>query len=279
MKSILKLVLAVSAAVLAASCNPKTYQNINYLQDIQSDTTMRMAVNKGIVIQPQDQLSIIVSHKESELASLFNLRLAAYQAGSEITSNRSSTSRIVGYVVDNDGNINFPILGTLHVAGMNRWQLQEMIADELASQNLLKGAVVTVEFMNFKVSVLGEVSRPGTFSVSGDKISLLEAISLAGDLGIYGRRDNVQVVREMNGKRQIFVVDLRNSDLFNSPAYYLQQNDIIYVEPSNVRAGQSTINENYFKSARFWMSLSSTVMSAASLIVTIAVNVSRTKTN
>ncbi len=252
-----------------ASCNPKTYQNINYLQDIQSDTTMRMAVNKGIVIQPQDQLSIIVSHRESELAAMFNLRLAAYQAGSEITSGRSSTSRMLGYVVDNAGYINFPVLGPLYAAGKNRWELQEMIAEELESQNLLKGAVVTVEFMNFKVSVLGEVSRPGTFNVNGDKISILEAISMAGDLGIYGRRDNVQVIREMNGKREVFVVDLRNSDLFNSPAYYLQQNDVIYVEPSNVRAGQSTINENYFKSARFWVTISSTAMSAASLIITI----------
>ena len=273
MKNRLKLFLALSAVALLASCNPQTYKNINYLQDIQSDTTMRMAVNKGIVIQPQDQLSIIVSHRDPELAATFNLPLVAYQAGTELAANRSSASRLIGYVVDNNGDINFPVLGSMHVAGLNRWELQELIQNELASNNLLRDAVVAVEFLNFKISVLGEVSRPGTYSVTGDKITLLGALSLAGDLGIYGRRDNIQVVREQNGQRKVYIVDIRSSDIFQSPAYYLQQNDVIYVEPSNVRAGQSTINENYFRSARFWMSLSSTLMSAASLIVTIVTRV------
>lgn len=269
MKNRLKLLLALSAVAFMASCNPKTYQNINYLQDIQSDTTMRMAVNKGIVIQPQDQLSIIVSHRDPELAATFNLPLVTYLTGSELASGRTTSSRIVGYIVNSNGDINFPVLGELHVAGLTRWDLQDLIAEELSSRNLLRDAIVTVEFMNFKVSILGEVSRPGTYSVSGDKITLLGALSLAGDLGIYGRRDNVQVVREKNGQRTVYVVDLRSSDLFNSPAYYLQQNDVVYVEPSSVRAGQSTINENYFRSARFWMSFGTTTLTVVNLIITI----------
>ncbi len=273
MKNRLKLLLALSVVALLASCNPKTYQNINYFQDIQSDTTMRMAVNKGIVIQPQDQLSIVVSHRDPELAATFNLPLVTYLTGSELASGRTTTNRLVGYVVNSSGDITFPVLGEIHVAGLTRWELQELIRDELNSNNLLKDAIVSVEFMNFKVSVVGEVSRPGTFSVAGDKITLLGALSMAGDLTIYGRRDNVQVVREKNGQRIVYVVDLRSSDLFNSPAFYLQQNDMVYVEPNNVRAGQSTINENYFRSARFWMSLGSTMMSAASLIVTIVTRV------
>ena len=119
-------------------------------------------------------------------------------------------------------------------------------------------------------SVLGEVARPGTYNITGDKINLMQALSLAGDMTIFGRRDNIQVTREENGKRHIYVVDIRNSDVYNSPAYYLRQNDIIYVEPNKVRAGQSTVNENNFRSVSFWASLSSTVLSIVNMIILIA---------
>ena len=124
--------------------------------------------------------------------------------------------------------------------------------------------------MNFQISVLGEVSRPGTYNVSGDKINLLQALSLAGDMTIFGRRDNIQVTREENGKRHIYVVDVRDSDLYSSPAYYLRQNDIIYVEPNKVRAGQSTINENSFRSVSFWTSLVSSALSIVNMIIIIS---------
>ena len=241
------ILAAVAAAVLAISCNPQTYKNISYVQDIQHDTIMPMSVNKGIVIQPQDQLSIIVSSRTPALAAEFNLPVASYQYG----------------------NIELPVLGTIHVAGKTRWELQDYIRDELIDAGLIKDPIVTVQFMNFKISVLGEVNRGGTFSISGDKISLLQAISLAGDLTIHGRRDRVIVNREQNGKRMAYVVDIRSTDLFSSTAYYLQQNDVVYVEPSSVRAGQSTINENYFKSAGFWMSIASMSMTVTNFIITL----------
>ena len=172
--------------------------------------------------------------------------------------------------LNSEGDIDFPIIGKIHVAGMDRWQVAQTVKNELETRNLLRDAVVTVEFMNFQVSVLGEVARPGTFNVSGDKISLLEALSLAGDMTIFGRRDNVQVSREENGNRHIYVVDLRNSDLYKSPAYYLRQNDIIYVTPNKVRAGQSTINENNFRSVSFWTALASSALTIVNLIITIA---------
>ena len=129
--------------------------------------------------------------------------------------------------------------------------------------------VVTVEFLNFKISILGEVSNPGTYNIKGDKVTLLEAISMAHDLTIYGRRDQVYVIREQNNTRTTYRVDLRSSDLFNSPAYYLKQNDIIYVQPNKVRSGQSTINDNSMKSASFWISIASLLSSLGVLIVNI----------
>ena len=269
MKKLNGILCAAAAVLLMASCNPKTYKQINYIQDVERDTTMTMGVNQGIVIQPQDQLSIVVSSRTPELALQFNLPIASYQAGSEVVSSSGSTQRLMGYVVSNEGTINFPVLGTLQVAGKTRWQLQDMIREQIASGGYIKDPIVIVEFMNFKISVLGEVTAPGSYSITGDKITIFQALALARDLTIYGRRDMVEVVREQNGERKVYVLDLRDTDLFNSPAYYLQQNDVVYVVPNSVRAGQSTINENYFKSANFWMSLASVGVTISNLVITV----------
>lgn len=256
--------------ILLVACNTKTYQKINYLQDIQQDTIMGMGINEGILIQPHDMISIVVSSRSPELSAAFNLANISYQAGSESVSSVSGSYRLIGYSVDSEGYIDFPILGKIHVAGLNRWGVAKKVKDQLQSNGLLKDPVVTVEFMNFKISVLGEVKNPGSYSVSGDKINILQALSLAGDMTIYGKRDNVRVVREQNGKRTVYILDIRDSEIFNSPAYYLQQNDEIYVEPNRVRAGQSTINENSFRSVSFWASISATLLTIANLVITIA---------
>ena len=270
MRNILKSVLLAAIVILSAACSSNTWKNINYLQDVQQDTTMAMAVNKGIIIEPQDQLSIIVSSRNNALAAQFNKTVSTRYAGSEMSSSSSgTTNRMTGYVVDNEGDIDFPQLGALHVAGLNRWELQDMITQRLVNDGLLTDANVTVEFLNFKISVLGEVSSPGSYTVAGDKITIFQALSLARDLSIHGQRDNVMVIREKNGQRKIYTLDLRSSDVFNSEAYYLQQNDVVYVTPSKVRAGQSTINENYFKSASFWMSMSSMAVTMTNLILSL----------
>ena len=264
--------MAITAIVaLAAGCSTTTYQQIDYLQDITRNETLDMKENAGIVIQPQDQLSIVVSSRNPELSAALNKPMATYAAGSEITSTvGGSYQRIIGYVVDNTGNIDFPMLGEIHVAGLTRWELQDMIKEKIISEGILLDPIVTVEYMNFRISVMGEVNNPGTFNVTGDKITLLGALSLARDLTIYGRRDNVTVIREQNGQRCVYKVDLRkSSSLFDSPAYYLQQNDVVYVYPNSVRAGQSTINENYFKSGNFWISLSSVAITVTNLILTL----------
>ena len=268
MKNIFSISLAVTALALMVSCNPNTYKNINYMQDVSEDTSMEMTINQGIIIQPQDQLSIIVASRDPKLASQFNNTISQFITGSEIGGS-AGQQRVTGYVVDNEGYINFPALGQIKVAGMNRWDLQRKIEEDLATTGMLRDARVTVEFMNFRISVLGEVASPGTYTITGDKITIFQALALARDLTIYGCRDNVRVVREQNGERQIYVMDLRESDIFKSPAYYLQQNDVVYVTPNNVRAGQSTINENYFKSGAFWVSLGSIAISVTNLVATL----------
>lgn len=268
MKKFLRCTLLMVVVASLAACNSQTWKNINYLQDINGDTVMPMAVNRGIIIQPQDQLSIIVTSRNNLLAAQFNKSVATYYTGSELGTTGAS-QRITGYVVDNEGDIMFPQIGRIHVAGLNRWELQDMITRRLVEEGLLTDANVTVEFLNFKISVLGEVPSPGSYSVTGDKITIFQALALARDLSIYGKRDNVMVVREQNGERRIYTLDLRNSSIFDSPAYYLQQNDVVYVTPSDVRAGQSTINENYFKSGSFWISLGSLAITVTNLVITL----------
>ena len=274
MRKILGFLCCATLFLGLFSCNPSTYKKINYLQDVRDDMSMDMKENQGIIIQPQDQLSIIVTSRDPRMATAFNLSVSTFFTGSELAANGAS-QRITGYVVSNEGDIRFPSLGTLRVAGLNRWELQDLIQDRLAETGLLNDAVVTVEFLNFKVSVLGEVTAPGTYSVTGDKITILQALALARDLTIYGRRDNVQVIREQNGKRQIHLLDLTSSAIFDSPAYYLQQNDVVYVTPSKVRAGQGEINENYFKSGSFWISLASISMTTINFIIALSNRASR----
>lgn len=261
--------MTAATLMLLASCGSKTSRNINYLQEAQKDTTVSMLPEEGILVQPKDMISIVVSSRSPELSAMFNLTNVSYQAGGE-TSTTGSYNRILGYSVDNNGNIDFPIVGKINVSGLTRWQVADKVKEELVSRNLLKDPVISVEFLNFKVSVLGEVAHPGTYTVTGDKITLLEALSLAGDLTIYGRRDRVSVIREINGKRTVYINDLRSMDLFTSPSYYLKQNDVVLVEPNKVRAGQSTINENSLKSTSFWMSVGSFLVTIANLIIAIS---------
>ena len=273
MKNSLKVLLIAALVAAAASCSPDTYKNINYLQDIQQDTLLTKAINTGIIIQPQDQISIIVGCRDPKLAAPFNLSVSTYYTGSELSMSGGASQRITGYVVDNEGNIVFPVLGQLHVAGLNRWELQDLIRTQLSDTGNLRDAVVTVEFLNNKISILGEVTAPGTYNMVGDRMNILDALAMARDLTIYGRRDNILVVRTKEDGIHYYTLDLRDAGtLINSPAFYLQQSDIVYVTPNDVRAGQSTINENYFKSGSFWMSLGSLAITVTNLIITLARN-------
>ena len=171
------------------------------------------------------------------------------------------------YRVDVDGNIDFPILGTLHVEGLRVSQVTEMIKNKIIEGNYIKDPQVSLEFLNFRYTVLGAVGHAGTFSVDDDRVTLLDAIANAGDLKSNAKLGSVAVIRESNGERKIYVHDIRSKEIFQSPCYYLQQNDIVYVEPNKAKAGQSEINQN--KSVGVWLSAASILVSIASLIVTL----------
>ena len=257
----------LSALLLMSSC--ATVKDIAYFQNKLVDQPEKIDKHAGIVIQPKDQLSIVVSSRNPELVAMFNLGMVQYQQGSEITS--GAGQKLLGYVVDNEGQIDFPVLGVLDVAGLTRWELSEKIKNQLIEKQYLTDAVVTVEFMNFKVSVLGEVGAPGTYAIQGDKVTVLQALSMAKDLTIYGERENVSVIRERNGERVIYEINLCDVSLFNSPAYYLQQNDIVYVTPNKNRARQSTVDTKGQWVTSLAISGGSMLLSIASIITTYLV--------
>lgn len=255
--------MLMCVVVLCTSC--ASSKKVVYLQDVVPLKQQDIEQKYEVYVHNDDLLAIILNSKNPELALPFNMPMVSYQLGSGSTG--SGGQRMLGYLVDSNGDIDFPILGKLHVAGLTRMQLTEMIKQRLIDEDLIKDPIVTVQFLNYKVSVMGEVNAPGSFNISGDRITLLEALSMAGDLTIYGRRDRVAVIREKDGKRTILMHDLRSSDIFNSPCYYLQQNDIVYVEPNKAKAEQTDINQN--KSLGVWFGAISALVSIASLIVTL----------
>ena len=261
-KSIVSCGLAMVVSVMLFSCS--TPKNISYLQNM-PDEAVFDDVNQVIRLQPGDKISIVVKSKDPLLSELFNLSVTSYRVGS--TSNSSYSQYISCYSVTSDGGIDFPVLGKVSVTGMTRQQITEMIKQRLVAENLVKDPVVTVEFENLHFSVMGEVSRPGQYNIDYDKISLLDALSKAGDLTIYGRRDNVLVIREQDGKKYSYRVDLTDTNsVMNSPVAYLQQNDVVYVDPNNVRKRQSTVNGNNVLSTSFWISVASLITSIIVLI-------------
>ena len=246
--------VSVAAALLSSCATPK----IAYFQDIQPGTAEEVSSATEIRVRPEDKISILVNSKDPLLANLFNLPIVSRQIGTVSSASSSNSQGISGYTVNKE----------VYPAGMPGEEIAAHIKHELISQDLVKDPVVTVEFMNLTVSVLGEVVHPGRFSIDKDRLTLLDAISMAGDLTVYGKRDNVLVQRDENGKKVLYKVNLNSGhDLYASPVYYLQQNDIVYVEPNSVRARQATVNGNNVRSASFWMSLASLLTTITGLIV------------
>ncbi|MGN1211400.1 MAG: polysaccharide biosynthesis/export family protein, partial [Candidatus Cryptobacteroides sp.] len=259
-------IVSVALMLIFAGC--AQVKNIAYFQNKAVNEPEKLDKHAGIVIESKDMLSIVVNARNPELSAMFNLPVVSYQAGSEATTT-TSQYRLQAYVVDNDGCINFPVLGRISVVGQTRWELAEHIRKLLDEGGYISDAVVSVEFMNFKVSVLGEVNSPGTYTIQGDKVTILQAISLARDLTIFGQRENVTVIREKEGERVMYEVNLCDVSLFKSPAYYLQQNDIVYVQPSDIKARQSTTDDKTLRMTSIVLSGTSVVASLVSLLVNI----------
>lgn len=254
--SYLLLVLMLSA------CG--TSRKTVYFQDAVSATPHVVVEGSYITIEPHDRISIVVSSKNPELAAIVNLARVEQIAGLREQGKYGQTGKISSYSVTEKGEIDFPLLGNIYVQGLSRGQLTNLITKRLREE-LVKDAVVTVEFLNLDYSVMGEVVRPGKYDIDKDRISVLEALSMAGDLTIYGRRDNISLIRT-DSVRTIYRLDLRSTDIFKSPAFYIQQNDVIYVEPNGVRSNQSTVNGNNLRSVSLWISIASFLTTVGVLI-------------
>ncbi len=257
-------ILLLGMVLLLAGCSAS--HKIAYMQDVHSDVRREVATIP-VSAQPGDKISIVINSKNPELADMFNLPIMAHRVGQSMNSNYNYNQQVSSYTVDSNGNIDFPILGELHVEGLKREKIASYIKNELVRKNLVKDAVVIVEFLNMGVSVMGEVNRPGRFSIDRDYLTLLDALSMAGDLTIYGKRENVLVIRQENGGETFYRVNLCDAmSLHTSPVYYLKQNDMVYVEPNEVRARHSTVNGNNVRSTSFWMSLASLLTTLGVLI-------------
>ena len=252
---------------LMTSCNVS--KRITYFQDIQDRPTTASTTEQPtpeIRLRPEDKISIIVNSKVPELTALFNLPYTTRTLGSE--SGNNTTHGTSGYIIKADGTIDFPVLGLVEAAGKTRDELASYIKSELINRNLVNDPVVTVEFINLQFSVMGEVRSPGSYKITRDHITILDALSMAGDLNIDGKRDNVLVLRpDTSGNITAYNVDMRSfENVQQSPAYYIHQNDYIYVEPNTKRANQSTVNANTVQSVSFWISVASFLASMATTV-------------
>lgn len=264
MKRIRIIYAAAIVALLFTSCEaPK----LGILQDVQSGVVEQLSKPEYVRLQPGDKLSILVSSKNPELAYLFNLPVVGHYQSS--TSGRGlTTSTVSHYTVDTDGWIDFPVLGKLKVEGLTRSEVSDLVKSKLLLSDMIKDPIVTVDFLDMYFSVTGEVSKPGRFIINHDKTTLFDALSQAGDITIYGKRDNVLVMREENGQQKAYRIDLSNSkDLYSSPAFYIQQNDLVYVEPNAKRARESQAMGNSWLQPSLWISLASFTTSVLVLIL------------
>ena len=270
---IVRNILILATLALLTSCGAS--KKVAYFQDLSDGMTEEVLNDLEIRLRPGDKISIMVNSKDPALSNLFNLPYSPRRIGEVNSSFATGTSYnqgVLGYTIDERGQIDFPVLGLIDVTGRTRDEVAKYIKDKLTKGNLVKDPVVTVDYMNLTVSVLGEVAKPGRFAIDKDRITILDALSMAGDMTIQGRRENVKVIREVGDERKVFEIDLNSGyQLYASPAYCLQQNDIVYVEPNKRKARETTVNGNTVQSASFWVSIATALVSITSTIVTLVV--------
>lgn len=263
----LKQIITAAAVVgVVASCNVE--KQITYFQDSTPESEVVLPPVQTLKADVADKLSIVVNSKDPELAAVFNLPVLSRQLGVNSTIG-SGQNQIAYYTVDSQGDIDMPILGKVHIGGLTREEIAVLVKGMLVGGNHIKDAVVTVEFANLYVSVLGEVNAPGRLPLEKDRNTILDAIAKAGDLTINGQRSAVKVYREEDGVQKCHVVDLTSANnVFSSPVYYLRQDDVVYVEPNSKRARESTVNGNNVLSIPFWMSAGSFLVSVTTMVLT-----------
>lgn len=253
--------LILLGVALLTSC--KTPTDIAYLQDVMANVPIKTQEDGYIRFQPGDKLSIYVHSREEKLMELFNIM--GRNGGSGMMSAGGQGNSSAPYTVDDNGEIDFPVLGNIKIEGLTRDDVQKKIKQELIAQSLCKDPVVTVAFYNMSFSVLGSAGT-GVKMINKDRVTLLEAIAM-GDLKIDGLRKNILVMRQEGDKRMPYRVDLTSAEsIYNSPAYYIRQNDVIYVEPNDKEKRNSTVMGSSAYQPAFWMSLAS-FLSAMGILI------------
>lgn len=261
------------ALVLLTSCAVPF--NFSYFQDADAVRGMAVQEVQQLRLRPEDKINIVVSSSDPLLAQQFTLSVsgASRTLGASVkpmttAGGNSSGGQLLAFTVDEQGDIQFPVLGKVSVVGKTRTEVASYIARRLVERDLVRDPLVTVEFVNMGVNVLGEVNRPGRIDITSDHFTLLDAIASAGDLTINGLRENIMVCREVDGEDQTIFVDLcSRQDLLTSPAYYLQQNDVIYVSPTKKRMRDSNASGNVASNPSFWISVVSLLTTITALIV------------
>ncbi len=262
MQRCFKLATLMVMVAMFYSCGT-TYLGVPYLQDSQEFTESDQVEMYDARIMPKDLLTITVNTTDAEVSIPFNLTVPSQITAQSKTLTSQPT--IQQYLVANDGSIDFPVLGTIFIGGMTKSEAEELLKGKLADQ-LKEVPIVNVRMTNYKIAVLGEVKAPGNFTITNEKVSVFEALARAGDLTIYGRRDNVKLIREdAKGTKKVVELNLNSSEIINSEYYYLQQNDILYITPTLTRSKDADIST----SKTIWISITSTLVSVATLIVTI----------
>ena len=258
-----RLLVPVTLALLVSSC--ASQKRAWYLQDANPFTPEQIAESGQIRIKPLDRLTVVVNSKDPELAVPFNSSTSLSSVTGVASYSSATTQSLQIRTVDENGMLDMPVIGKIDCKGKTRSELAQAIADKIVEGGYINDPSVNVQFADMKISVIGEVARPGHYDVTRDKISIFDALAMAGDLTIYGQRENVALIREENGMRTVHYFDLKNPDILTSPYFYLQQDDVVYVTPNKYKAQAGEINQN----RTFYLSIVSTVVSVATLIVTI----------
>ncbi|MEP6594630.1 MAG: polysaccharide biosynthesis/export family protein [Ginsengibacter sp.] len=252
--TLLLIFLVFQILLFSSSCTSS--KRIVYFDNVADTSFVSRFVTKDLTIQNNDILNITVSSLSPEASAIFN---------TNTVSNLPNAQSMGGYLVNSDGNIQLPILGTIKATGLTKGQLKDFITNSLLEKKLLIDPIVNVRQVNFRVTVLGEVLHPTVIPVPSEKISLLEALGLAGDLTIFGKRENVLLIREENGRKQVRRINLASRNFFLSPYYYLQPNDVLYVEPDKAKISTASLS-------RQWIP---TIISSVSIITLLIYRLNR----
>lgn len=258
MKKFLIPFVAVAALIFTGCASPK---KIAYLQHAEDENYDATRYQHNIKVMPKDNLSILIIATDPDAVSIFNKHINRNQNQAGIGGNMYT------YAVDDDGTINFPILGRIKVEGLTRLQCEQLIGDKLKPYMAeTENPIVTVRINSFHFTILGEVGSPGVKTSGREKCSLLDAIAMAGDINILGKRENIMLIREAaDGGKSVHRLNILDPGVMKSPYFYLQQNDVLYVEPNSIRKTNASVGT----STHLWFSLASVLVSSATLVVNV----------